>query len=201
MTTTNTQSTNDIQTEIDNLTQDVYAKHISGLLINMANDKPTVTLAQLMAAFSEKNQVLHNALMHIQLGVLKNIFSVPVVEAKEGKSGKRASQSEKPKYPSVEDFSKDEVKAGYMSSVLTFIESKGLTDSGRGVTPAEIREGLARGSEPQLREVLKALVASNKVVPTGTTKGLRYVVWSLRTEAQTKHAEEVKAREAKKTAK
>lgn len=201
MTTTNTQVLNDdIETQIDNLTQDVYAKHISGLLINMANDKPSITLAQLIAAFSQRSAVLHDALMHIQLGVLKGIFAPPVVEVKETKGGKRA-RSEKPKFPSVENFSKDEVKAAFMVDVRAFIESKGLTESGRGVTPAEIRDGLRRGSEPQTREALKGLVAAGDVVATGTTKGLRYVVASLRAQAQAKHAEEVAAREAKKAEK
>lgn len=200
MTTANTQVLSDIETQIDSLTQDVYAKHISGLLTSMANDKPHVTLAQLISAFSERNHVLHDALMHIQLGVLKGIFAPPVPEVKETKT-KRSARSEKPKYPSVEDFSKDEVKAAYAKEVKAFVESQGLTESGRGVTPAQIREALRRGSEPQLREALKILTSSNEVYATGTTKGLRYVVMALSAQAQAKQDEEAKIRDAKKAEK
>lgn len=97
----------------------------------------------------------------------------------------------------------DAAKEGFTAKVLAFLTEKGVGegDYARGFSPAQLRaEATLGGSEAQMREVLKSLEDAKKVVFTGDTKGKRYVVASLKAQAEKAHAAFVEAKKAKEAA-
>lgn len=118
-------------------------------------------------------------LMSLTVTELRDLLTPPAADkpAKE----KKVSTDVK-----IENWSDAAVKAAHAERVMAFLTAKGLGegDFARGFTPVELRkEQSVLGSEDQLRETMQTLEAAGKVAFTGDTKGKRYVVASLRVEA------------------
>ncbi len=98
---------------------------------------------------------------------------------------------------------KDEAElAAYQDQILAVITEHGLGDGpsgGRGIGPAAIRTKIGRGTPDEAKDRLTELVKSGAIVATGATRGLRYVVATLGDQARAKEAEEIAARDAKKS--
>jgi len=193
-TATNTQNLAEI---IDNLDTNHYGKVIRDMLTGIIATRPQVTLGELDDNLEKKNSPLRVALRNVSFETLRSLFAPPV-ETKEGKKSRapRAAKS----IPSVTEWNDEKVKAGYADEVLKFISTSGLTDSGRGVAPREIRAAMTRGSDSQLREAIGMLKKDGKIASTGGARGLRWVVMSQYAAAQTKYEAE-KAAQPEKPAK
>lgn len=193
--TTATNSSN-LEEIISNLDTNHYGKVIRDMLTGIITTRPQVTLGELDESLEKKNSPLRVALRNVSFETLGALFAPPV-PTKEGK--KKAPKAPKAQ-TSIADFTDEKVKAAYADEVMKFIATSGLTESGRGVAPREIRAAVTRGSDAQLREALNMLKRDGKIASTGGARGLRWVVMSMFAAAQTKHEAE-KAAAAEKAVK
>lgn len=97
----------------------------------------------------------------------------------------------------IKDFKDDAVRAAWKQEVVALLTQTGLGES-RGLTPGAIRAHLGRGNEAQARELFAELEAAGTIAHTGSTRGKRYVIASLLSEARRVEAEEEAAKEAAK---
>lgn len=134
-------------------------------------------------------------LMSLTVTELRDLLTPPTADkpAKE----KKVSTDVK-----IENWSDAAVKAAHAERVLAFLQAgqMGEGDFARGFTPVQLR-AKCDGTEDQLRDTMKVLEESGKVVWTGKTKGKKYVVAALRAQAEKVAAEEVAAAEKEKAEK
>ena len=97
--------------------------------------------------------------------------------------------------PSVEGF-KDDTREAFKTEVRELVDSTGMGEGvgARGLRPMDIRKGLGRGSENQLREILKELESDKAVAFAGVTKSKKYVPFKMRKAAEQIYQAEKAAR-------
>ena len=151
-------------------------------------------LAELRSSGSSQAQSMIEAFEHVTASEVRAAFSVDPKEKVKTKGKKNSKGADIPALKNAKDPAE---RAAYRDQILALIVEKGLTESGRGQTPLEMRTALQRGNENQARDILTELVEQGLIVSTGKTKGLRYVAVALARQAQAKADEEAAAKKAK----
>lgn len=192
------QETNGLQGTIEGLTQDHFGGIIGKMLLQIAKDKPDVSLEDLFAFLSEKHALYRDALWKMRISKIRDVFTEATEILATASKGKKNKKSEAKKFASIPDFSsKEEVRKDFESQVLAVINDRGMADA-RGISFKDIHVAVARGSETQLRDTIKVLQTNNLIHATGETKGKRFVPIAFRDAAEKVHAEEKKKAEAAK---
>lgn len=154
---------------------------------------PTFTLGTIISDLT--GDALGDTLLSLTVAELRSVLTPPAADkpAKE----KKVSTDVK-----IENWSDAAVKAAHAERVMAFLQAgqMGEGDFARGFTPVQLR-AKCDGTEDQLRDTMKVLEESGKVAWTGKTKGKKYVVASLRAQAEKVAAEEVAAAEKEKAEK
>lgn len=175
-----------------------YFDRIRQFVIRILSSRPDAKFGDFLASIENKKPEWHSALRGMSFDQIRQIFTIEP----EAKKGKRASSKEpKVSVPSIEGFSQEDVKKKYAADVLRFVTEQGLTKSERGLASAEIRLGVGRGSDGQLRDVLSPMVEAGQIAVTGKARGIRYVAASLKDQAQANYDKQEAEKATKKPAK
>lgn len=151
----------------------------------VADDAASYTLGAIIADMESEPGMLET-FKSITVAELRGFFAVQTEKVRK----QRETVADVP----VADW--ENAKAAHKASVLAYLTEQGLGE-GRGFTPHALRTAL-KGSEIQMRDQLKELVAEGKIVSTGETKGKKFVVTALKAKAEAALAAEKAAQEKAK---
>jgi hypothetical protein len=112
--------------------------------------------------------------------------------------------------PAIENFKDETVQAAWIAKATAHLGTVGVGESGRGISPQDIRVAMGSGNESQGRELMTRMEAAGTIYATSKARGKKYVLaqhkaaadaaWA-KEQAEAKVAEEAKAKAAAEKAK
>lgn len=78
--------------------------------------------------------------------------------------------------PAIENFKDDAVKAAWKASVVQLLTTVGVGQSGRGISPQQIRVEIGSGNESQGRELMTEMETAGVIHATSKARGKKYVL-------------------------